>query len=114
MPSVQSELDVKYKLASSTFAISPQLLPASLITFSRCSSWGVHGVFVLPGLVFLGASVVGAEAPGPADGSSVDGPAGEAGAAAPLLCDRRRFFGFVGDEGGAMVVLVDCNGGFAG
>jgi len=30
----------------STFAISLQLLPASRICFSRCSSAGVHGVFV--------------------------------------------------------------------
>lgn len=37
---------------SSTFAISPQLLCESLIVFSRCSSAGVHGVFVL---LFFGA-----------------------------------------------------------
>ena len=29
-----------------TFAMSAQLSPASLIVFSRCSSAGVHGVFV--------------------------------------------------------------------
>lgn len=40
--------------ASSTFAISPQLLCASLIVFSRCSSAGVHGVFVL---LFFGAAI---------------------------------------------------------
>ena len=37
-----------------TFAISPQLFPASLITFSRCSSAGVHGVLVL---LFLGGGI---------------------------------------------------------
>lgn len=37
-----------------TFAISPQLLCASLIVFSRCSSAGVQGVFVL---LFLGAVI---------------------------------------------------------
>ena len=35
-----------------TFAISPQLLPASLMVFSRCSSAGLHGVLVL---LFFGA-----------------------------------------------------------
>jgi hypothetical protein len=41
-----------------TFAISLQLLPASLITLSLCSSAGVHGVFVL--LFFaLGSCTVG-------------------------------------------------------
>lgn len=35
-----------------TFAISPQLFCASLIILRRCSSAGVHGVFVL---LFLGA-----------------------------------------------------------
>ena len=40
------------KLPSPTLAISPQLFPASLIIFSRCSSDGVHGVFVL---LFFGA-----------------------------------------------------------
>ncbi len=37
-----------------TLAISPQLFPASLMTFSRCSSAGLHGVFVL---LFLGAGM---------------------------------------------------------
>lgn len=35
-----------------TLAISPQLLPASRIVFSLCSSAGLHGVFVL---LFFGA-----------------------------------------------------------
>ena len=33
--------------AFGTFAISPQVLPASRMVFNRCSSAGVHGVFVL-------------------------------------------------------------------
>lgn len=37
-----------------TFAISPQLFPASLIVLRRCSSAGVQGVFVR---LFLGAVV---------------------------------------------------------
>lgn len=42
-------------LALPTFAISPQLFPASRITFSRCSSAGVHGVLVL---LFFGGGIV--------------------------------------------------------
>lgn len=38
---IAAELDLR------TFAISLQLFPASLIVFNRCSSAGVHGVFVL-------------------------------------------------------------------
>lgn len=40
-------------LCVSTFAISLQLFPASLIVLSLCSSAGVHGVFVR--LFFLGS-----------------------------------------------------------
>ena len=39
-----------------TFAISPQLFPASRMAFSLCSSAAVHGVFVRP--FFLTASSV--------------------------------------------------------
>jgi hypothetical protein len=49
-----------------TFAISPQLLPASRIVFSLCSSVAVQGVFVLPfflpaspGVALTGADVEG-------------------------------------------------------
>ena len=38
---------LKERFQSRTFAISPQVFPASLITFSLCSSAGLHGVFVL-------------------------------------------------------------------
>jgi hypothetical protein len=56
-----------------TFAISAQLLPASLIVLSRASSAAVHGVFVLDffaGGCMAGEScsaVAGAEVEGPAD-----------------------------------------------
>lgn len=42
----------KLRIRSRTFAISPQLFPASLIVFSLCSSAGLHGVLVR---LFFGA-----------------------------------------------------------
>ena len=48
---VRSERNVGWMGETATFAISPQLFPASLITLSRCSSAGLHGVLVL---FFLG------------------------------------------------------------
>ena len=48
-------------LGSTTFAISLQLFPASLITFSLCSSEGVHGVLV-PLFLILGGGKRGSSA----------------------------------------------------
>ena len=49
-----SDLMMKPRVSLCTFAISPQLLPASRIALRRCSSTGVQGVFVL---LFFGAAV---------------------------------------------------------
>lgn len=82
-----------------TLAISLQLLPASRIVLSRCSSSGLHGVLVRPFFFAL-------------DGSAVDVAAFEAEAtlalslaadAIPACCpDVRRFRGF----GAAVVVDI--------
>jgi len=56
-----------------TFAISAQLLPASLIVFSLCSSAGVHGVFVLD--FFAGGGPIGDEVVPVSTLESVAGPA---------------------------------------
>ena len=45
---------MRCRLCLVTFAISPQLFPASLMTFNRCSSAGVHGVLVL---LFFGGGI---------------------------------------------------------
>jgi hypothetical protein len=45
-PSQQTLRRGLYESGASTFAISLQLLPASLIVLSLCSSAAVHGVFV--------------------------------------------------------------------
>jgi hypothetical protein len=62
-------------LCLSTFAISLQLFPASLIVLSRCSSAGVHGVLVL--LFFTLGSCGGASV------LAAAGAAGALDAAAP-------------------------------
>lgn len=51
---------------SRTFAISLQLLPASRMVFSLCSSAGVHGVFVL---LFLGGGAAKDDSANVGDGS---------------------------------------------
>lgn len=53
-----------------TFAISAQLLPASLIVLSLCSSAAVHGVLVR--LFFAGGCIVAAVSCSTA--ADVDGP----------------------------------------
>ena len=55
-----------------TFAISPQVFPASLISFNRCSSAGLHGVFVL---LFLGAGT-GADSSPPMSSACSSNPPG--------------------------------------
>ena len=50
----QSKAHVSCRHCLVTFAISPQLFPASLMTFNLCSSAGVHGVLVL---LFLGGGI---------------------------------------------------------
>jgi len=79
-----------------TFAISLQLLPASLICFNLCSSAGVHGVFVRPffagggpGISCAGAVVVAGEGSAPT-GAAVDG-AGAIGLGVTGWPDNRRF-----------------------
>lgn len=53
-----------------TFAMSAQLLPASRMVFNRCSSAGVHGVFVL--LFFNGGSEVKSGSLSPAGGGTAE------------------------------------------
>jgi hypothetical protein len=88
-------LDVKLNtmIPLLTFAISAQLLPASLIVFNLCSSAGVHGVFVR--LFFAGGPIdepmLGSSALA-VGGAGFDGPdmadGGDAGAGARLLLFR--------------------------
>lgn len=93
-----------------TLAISLQLLPASRIAFSRCSSSAVHGVLVRP--FFLGGAVVVAPAAGAAAVPSVGvGSAAVAGAdgfssAAAGAGEARRLRGFAGCEDCCWVVVV--------
>ena len=67
-------------LCFSTFAISLQLFPASLICFNLCSSAGVHGVFVR---LFFRGSCVGGSASAP--GAAVDALLASAPAAVALV-----------------------------
>jgi hypothetical protein len=85
----------KHLFVCQTFAISLQLLPASLICFNLCSSAGVHGVLVRPffagggpGMSCAGAAVTG-EGSAPA-GATVDG-AGAIGLGVTGWPDKRRF-----------------------
>jgi hypothetical protein len=105
-----------------TFAISPQLLPASRIVFSLCSSVAVQGVFVLP--FFLppssGGARTGAGFGGAASVEAVllpsagaGGLEGEPGGLVSGLSEARRFLG-LGDAGGmveeVVPVAVGCEG----
>jgi hypothetical protein len=99
-----------------TFAISPQLLPASRIVFSLCSSVAVQGVFVLPfflpassGVALTGADVEGV---GRVDAALVpsagaEGLDGDPEGLDPALLEARRFLGLAGGGGKVeKVVLV--------
>lgn len=99
-----------------TFAISPQLLPASRIVFNLCSSVAVQGVFVLP--FFLPASSGGARTGAGFGGAASVGAAllpsagaggleGDPGGLVSGLLEARRFLG-LGEVGGKVekVVLV--------
>ena len=84
------------RFPSQTFAISLQLLPASLICFNLCSSAGVHGVLVRPffagggpGISWVGVAAVAGEGSAPA-GATVDG-AGAIGLGVTGWPDKRRF-----------------------
>ena len=88
-----------------TLAISPQLLPASRICFSRCSSAAVHGVLVRPrffALPSLRSDETGTE-PG-ALARSLVGAAGDDDSNAGLR-EARRFLGFEGEGSGGGTVL---------
>lgn len=89
-----------------TLAISAQVLPASRIALSLCSSSAVHGVFVRPFFfpggggagVASGAAAIGVWAAAGAASPSI-GPPREGGGMVPIAgcCkDARRFLGFVG------------------
>lgn len=88
----------------STFAISLQLFPASLICFNVCSSFAVHGVFVRPffttGCCGGGSrSAPGAVArPYPLDAAAADGAMGLASKSEPM--EDFRFLEFPGVGGG--------------
>lgn len=58
LPAIRNDLPIHTFFL--TFAISPQLFCASLIVLRRCSSAGVHGVFVR---LFLGAFEGGIDSP---------------------------------------------------
>lgn len=81
------------QLLEHTFAISLQLLPASLICFSLCSSAGVQGVFVRPFFAGGGPDVsVTDEATAAVDDSATGVAADGAGAIGVTGCpDNRRF-----------------------
>jgi hypothetical protein len=105
-----------------TFAISPQLLPASRIVFSLCSSVAVQGVFVLPfflptsprgagaGVGFGGVASVGA-ALLPSAGAG--GLEGDPGGLVSGLLEARRFLG-LGDVGGKVEKVVPVVAGCEG
>jgi hypothetical protein len=83
------------QLLEHTFAISLQLLPASLICFSLCSSAGVQGVFVRPFFAGGGPGVsvtdeTTAAADDSATGAAADG-AGAIGLGVTGWPDNRRF-----------------------
>ncbi len=67
-------------IAVRTFAISAQLLPASLICLSLSSSAGVHGVFVL--FFFAGGADRSRHPTGSAEERGTDGAATWAGTGA--------------------------------
>jgi hypothetical protein len=105
-----------------TFAISPQLLPASRIVFNLCSSVAVQGVFVLP--FFLPASPRGARAGAGFGGvasvgttllpsAGAGGLEGDPGGLVSGWSEARRFLG-LGDVGGkvekVVLVAVGCEG----
>jgi hypothetical protein len=105
-----------------TFAISPQLLPASRIVFSLCSSAAVQGVFVLP--FFLppssGGARVGAGLGGAANvaaallpSSGAGGLEGDPGGLVSGLLEARRFLG-LGDVGGKVEKVVPVAAGCEG
>jgi hypothetical protein len=99
-----------------TFAISPQLLPASRIVFNLCSSPAVHGVLVLPfflpastGVAGTGADVSGAAGIGAAllSSTGAGGLEGEPVGLDPALLEARRFLGLTGGGGKVeKIVLV--------
>ena len=96
-----------------TLAISPQLLPASRILFSNCSSPAVHGVFVR--LLFLAPLSLSSDDTGTEPEPSVlpvEGAVGDDSATG--LLEARRLRGFDGvDSGGGMVfnVVLGASGG---
>jgi len=81
------------------FAISLQLFPVSRMALSRCSSPGVHGVFVLPFFFAPSVGVTGAE-PTSLGCSPLAGPDGEVRGGDPAAAEERRFRGTEGDRGG--------------
>ena len=110
--------------ASFTFAISPQLLPASRICFNSCSSAAVQGVLVRPffftpsgdtGCAEVDSAAVATAAaellPSPGTGGLVSDPA----ESESRFWEARRFLGLEG-EGGSVesVVAVVAGRGGAG
>lgn len=104
------------------FAISPQLLPASRIVFSLCSSVAVQGVFVLP--FFLpapsrgagtGAGFERAASVGTAllPSAGAGGLEGDPGGLVSGLLEARRFLG-LGDVGGKVEKVVPVVAGCEG
>jgi hypothetical protein len=105
-----------------TFAISPQLLPASRIVFNLCSSLAVHGVLVLPfflpastGVAGTGADVSGAAGIGAAllSSTGAGGLEGEPVGLDPALLEARRFLGLAGG-GGKVEKVVPVAAGWDG